>query len=236
MRLRDALLDALAVLLPVECAGCGADDRALCDSCRAALAPDLTVRDVGLPVWAGLRYEGVTRAVMLAFKEQGRVDAARALAPGLAAAVRAALAAAGPGSPVWLVPVPGTRAADRRRGYRPVRVLMARAQLVPARAFAAARPHSVQKGLSVELRDRNLRGTLLVRSPVRGRRILIIDDVVTSGATLREAARVLREAGADVVGAAVVASTPRRWDSAGMHSYRSVTSRVAGTSVARKAS
>jgi ComF family protein len=236
MDLREALLDALAVLLPVECAGCGADDRALCGACRAALTPELSVRDIGLPVWAGLRYEGVTRAVMLAFKEQGRVDAARALAPALRASVRAAVAAAGPGEPVWLVPVPGTRAADRRRGYRPVRVLLARAGLVQTRAFAAARPHPVQKGLSVDLRDRNLRGTLRLRTAVAGRRILLIDDVVTSGATLREAARVLREAGADVIGAAVVASTPRRWDSAGMHSYRSVTSRVAGTSVARKAS
>lgn len=87
MDLRDALLDALAVLLPVECAGCGADDRALCDECGAALAADVSCRDVGgLRVWSGLRYDGVARSVVLALKRDGRTDAARALAPALAAA------------------------------------------------------------------------------------------------------------------------------------------------------
>jgi predicted amidophosphoribosyltransferase len=77
--------------------------------------------------------------------------------------------------------------------------------------FAAARAHRAQKELAVHLRDRNLRGAFRLRRPVAGHRILLIDDVVTTGATLREAARVLREGGAEVVGAAVVASTERRF-------------------------
>jgi ComF family protein len=206
--LRDALRDALAVLLPVECAGCGADDRALCDACRAALVPEVSSRLVepALRVWSGLEYDGVARSVVLALKQQ-RADAAAALAPALAAAVRAS--GAGPG--VTVVAVPGTRAAYRRRGYDPVRLLLARSGLAASRVFAPARPHVAQKSLDVEGRDRNLRGAFRVRRAVAGRRILLIDDVVTTGATLREAARVLREAGAEVVGAAVVASTPRRF-------------------------
>ncbi|MEO5921367.1 MAG: phosphoribosyltransferase family protein [Pseudolysinimonas sp.] len=216
--LREAWLDALAVLLPVECAGCGADDRTLCDPCRATLEPVVTRRDVGgFAVWAGLEYDGVARSVTLALKAQQRVDAARALAPALSEAVRAAVddCAGGPGV-IDVVAIPGTRAAYRRRGYEPVRLLIARTGLRERRVFAAARPHRAQKQLAVDERDRNLRGAFRVRPsiwsshPVSGRRVLLIDDVVTTGATLREAARVLREGGAEVVGAAVVASTLRR--------------------------
>jgi ComF family protein len=215
--LRDAVLDALAVLLPVECAGCGAWDRGVCDACRGYLTPAVTVRDVAarhaeerLPVWAGLPYDGVARSLILAFKAQQRVDAARVLAPALAEAVRAAAAAVGV-SDVEVVAVPGTRAGYRRRGYDPVRLLIARAGLGASRVFAPARPHTAQKRLGVDERDRNLRGAFRIRQSVAGRRILLIDDVVTTGATLREAARVLREGGAEVVGAAVVASTERRF-------------------------
>jgi hypothetical protein len=68
--IRDAVLDALAVLLPVDCAGCGAPDRALCSGCRRSLEPEVSSRLVApdLRVWSGLEYEGVPRAVMLAFK------------------------------------------------------------------------------------------------------------------------------------------------------------------------
>ena len=217
--LRDAALDALAVLLPVECAGCGSCDRGVCDACRACLIPAVTVRDVGarsggerLLVWVGLPYDGVARSVMLAFKAQQRMDAARVLAPALAEAVRAAAAVVGVAG-VEVVAVPRTRAGYRRRGFDPVRLLISRAGLGASRVFAPARPHVAQKRLGVDERDRNLRGTFRIRQSVAGRRILLIDDVVTTGATLREVARVLREAGAEVVGAAVVASTERRFGS-----------------------
>jgi ComF family protein len=249
MDVREALLDALAVLLPVECAGCGTDDRALCDPCRVALAPEVTRRDVGgLPVWAGLRYEGVARTVLLSLKRDGRLDAARALAPALAAAVGRVAAQPHPAGrvaaqprietpPLLIVPIPGSRRAYRRRGYDPVRLLLARAGIRCTRVFAPARPHAAQKSLGVDDRERNLTGVFRLRRPVTGHRILLVDDVVTTGATLREAARVLRAAGAEVVGAAVVASTPRRTASADDALSRlSVTSAGGGTTLGRKAS
>jgi len=208
--LRDAALDALALLLPVECAGCGLPDRAVCAACRTALRPEPSGRRLpdGTPVFSGLEYDGVVRAVILAFKEQGRADLARVLAPALAAAVTeagAALDLVGP----EVVAVPGSRRARRRRGFDPVPALLARAGLDRARVFTPARPHPAQKALSLEERARNLEGVFEVSASVAGRRFLLVDDVVTTGATLSAAAGALRSAGAEVVAAAVAASTPK---------------------------
>jgi len=207
---REAALDALALLLPVECAGCGAADRAVCADCRAALLPEPSGRRLpdGTPVFSGLEYEGVVRAVILTFKEQGRAELARVLAPALAAAVVAAGSAVDLGG-AEVVAVPGTRRARRRRGFDPVAALLSRAGLQRVRVFAPALPHAAQKTLSAEQRSRNLEGAFEVTAQVAGRRFLLVDDVVTSGATLTAAAAALRSAGAEVVAAAVVASTPK---------------------------
>lgn len=207
---REAALDALALLLPVECAGCGVADRAVCADCRAALRPEPSGRRLpdGTPVFSGLDYDGAVRAVILSFKEQGRAELARVLAPALAAAVIEAGHAVDL-SGAEVVSVPGSRRARRRRGFDPVSALVARAGLDRARVFAPARQHTAQKTLSIDERARNLDGVFEVTAPVAGRRFLLLDDVVTTGATLAAAADALRSAGAEVMAAAVVASTPK---------------------------
>jgi predicted amidophosphoribosyltransferase len=205
--LRDALLDAAALLLPVACAGCGADDRALCDACAAALAPAPVRRALadGTPVVAGLRYDGVARMVVVAMKAD-RPGLARRLAPAFAAAV----VGAADGRPLEVVAVPSTRRARRRRGYDSVRLLIDRAGLRAAPVFRAARPHAAQKTLDRAGRTAQLDGVFAARGALAGRRLLLVDDVVTTGATLLAAAGALRAAGAEVVACAAVASTPRR--------------------------
>jgi ComF family protein len=207
---REAALDALALLLPVECAGCGRPDRSVCATCRAALLPEPTGKRLpdSTPVFSGLDYDGVARQVILAFKEQGRAGLSRVLAPALAAAVTEAGAALDLRG-VEVAAVPGSRRARRRRGFDPVAALISRAGLDRARVFAPAGQHTAQKTLSLEERVRNLDGVFVVSAPVAGRRFLLVDDVVTTGATLAAAAAALRSAGAEVVGAAVVASTPK---------------------------
>ena len=92
MAWRDAILDAWAVLFPVECAGCGGPDRGLCADCARALAPRPARHSTssGLEVWTALEYADVARRVLLAFKEQERTDVASHLAVPFAAAIAAA--------------------------------------------------------------------------------------------------------------------------------------------------
>ena len=206
--LRNALLDALAILLPVDCAGCSAPDRGVCDECLRALAPDPSVRAVGsVRVWTGLRYELVGRRVILALKEEGRTDVARALARPLGAALDRALDDAPRGAE--LVPVPTSRAAYRRRGYDPVRLLLRRAGYDGARVLAPARASRDQKALGVADRAENRAGAFAATRRLDGRTFLIVDDVLTTGATIADAARAIEAAGGVVAGAATLAFTPR---------------------------
>lgn len=211
---RLAVQSALALVLPTWCAGCGAPDVGLCGACRGALeACPVRRHDVGVPVCAGLTFDGVAARVLRACKEEARTGVTRVLAPALAVAASAVLAAASPG-PVLVVPVPTTAAAMRRRGFRPVELLAARAGLAPQRMLTARGRPADQRGLRAAERARNVGGTMRVprwrAGAVAGRRVLLVDDVVTTGSTLREAVRALETAGATVIGAAAVASTPRR--------------------------
>lgn len=208
---RTALLDALAVLSPTACAGCGALDRGVCEACRSRLAPN--VRDVlvdGMPVTFALDYDGVPRSVLAAYKDGGRTDAATCLAPALAASIVHALGGSGAAADVHLVTVPSSRAAFRARGFSPVGLLLAHAGLRPERALRTRRQAADQVGLSIGARADNRSGWLAARPRVAGERVLLVDDILTTGATLLEARRALQAAGAIVLGAAVLARTPLR--------------------------
>jgi predicted amidophosphoribosyltransferase len=216
--LRESFLDAAAVLLPVRCAGCGDPDRSLCPPCRRELSPCITAERVGsVPVWAALEYSGVPRRVLLAVKEQGRVDAVPALARALRVAVEEAQRAArrdGRRADALLpVLIPTTRAAWRQRGFHPSAMMLARARiLVPPlwHALRLTRQTRDQVGLTAESRSQNRSGSLVASARLRGRRCLIVDDIVTSGATIAEAARAIGAVGGEVTGAVAVARTPRR--------------------------
>lgn len=206
--------DLAALVVPVDCAGCATPGRQLCRDCRAALAPQPTLRTVRtdasppLATASGLAYDGVARTVLLAYKNAG----ATGLAPPLAVALRAAVVLAlstVPGDDVVLVPMPPTRRSTVERGYDPVRLLLTRARLPAGRLLTLTRRGADQVRLGREARHANAAFSMRAARAAAGRRILLIDDVVTTGATLGEAARALAEAGGHVLGAATVASTPR---------------------------
>lgn len=209
---RAALLDAAAVLLPVACAACGAPDRAVCASCRRALrpTPHRVERD-GRAVWAGLEYQGLVASAIGAFKDGDRTDAAPVLAVALRSAISAALASLPRGSgTVEVCTIPSTGAALRRRGYAPVELLLARCGIRSASVLRLTRDRRDQSGLGVEERRANAAGALGTRRRLDGRSFLVVDDVLTTGATLAEAARAVTRAGGRAAALAVLAETPRR--------------------------
>ncbi|GAA3759852.1 putative amidophosphoribosyltransferase [Spinactinospora alkalitolerans] len=212
-------LAALAdLVLRAECAGCGGAGAPLCAECADVLArgPRRCRSRPGCPpVWAAGPHAGRHREVLLAFKEHGR----RALAGPLGRSLARAAVDAGAGAgPVLLVPVPTRRSSARRRGYDAVGLLAAAAaaELTAQRFDVRLRPvlrHtrrvSDQVGLGARSRRANLAGALEMRPgsgpELRRHRVLVVDDVLTTGATVAEAARALRAGGAGVLGAAVLA-------------------------------
>lgn len=241
--------DLVDLVLPVDCAGCGAPREALCAACARELRGGRGACRVWpspcpprLPaVYAAGEYADVVRAALLAHKERGALRLAAPLGAALAAGVRAALAAergsGHPGTdgahrteravstlvgsdwPVSLVPVPSARRAVAARGHHPT-LRLARAAARELRGVGCdvrllpvlrqVRRMTDQAGLTSEQRQWNVAGAFAVPGQARellsGRRVVLADDLLTTGASLAEAARAVRAAGGRVVGAAVVAA------------------------------
>lgn len=206
---RSALAEALSLAFPVECAGCEAENVVLCATCRDSLiaTPSRRTLDGGLEVCSGVAFEGVPARVLRAIKEDGRTGLARQLAGPLRAAAMMAGADC-ERQPVMFVPVPTSGAAFRRRGFRVIDLVARRAGLVLDPLLRPVRATSDQRGLDRDQRLRNVRGSMRARG-AGGHRIIVLDDVVTTGATLEEASRALRHAGGEVIAAATIAATPR---------------------------
>ena len=211
MRTRPHLLElgaeVVAFLLAATCAGCDEPGTLLCRRCLRALQsnPLQGVTPRGLPVTAALPFDGVPARCIRRLKGNGETHLARPLGAALASVLRSPETASR-----LVVPVPTTRSAFRRRGYRVPDLLIRRAQVAPQRVLRLAARTDDQRGLGARERVTNMSGTMRARRPGEGAEVVIVDDVVTTGATFDEAARALTEAGFLVSAAVALAATPRR--------------------------
>ena len=234
---RQLVEPVLAVVFPARCAACGdpLDEPgrgSLCESCWARL-PRHAVRPCacGFPVprhgercgrcRRGLSplsrgaslgpWEGPLRTAVAELKYRGRRRIAGRLAALLLERPEVEELLQG----AALVPVPLHPRRRAERGYNQAELL---ARALAARSAAALAPALVirrrdtprQTGLSAALRRRNVRGAFAVPRPerVRGRILVLVDDVYTTGATLRACAEALRRAGAAEVRVLTLARVP----------------------------
>ncbi|AYF72624.1 ComF family protein [Nocardia yunnanensis] len=199
--------ELLDLILPRACGGCGRAGAAWCARCADALSgPPLRIRpraDPGVPCWALGPYRGAPRAAVLAVKEHCRRDLTKPLGFAMA---RGLDRLRDTGRPLVLIPAPSRRAAARVRGGDPV----ARSGSVAASWLPGCRLVRLLRmrpgvrdsvGLGHADRQHNLRGRIIVattRPPgalfPANAEVVLIDDVLTTGATVRESVRALAEA------------------------------------------
>lgn len=208
-----SIREAADLLVPTSCLACRGPAGPLCSACGAVLdterAPSERMLSDALRVVSAARYDGTVRDLILALKRRHRRGAAALLAPLLIDALRLLLRG-GPAGEVLLIAPPPAYRRRVARGFDPIRLIAQRAGAPPVRAVRRIRRSVDQIGLGRAGRERNLVGSFRARGSLAGSRVVLIDDVLTTGSTLAELARAVREAGGTVLGAATVAHTPRR--------------------------
>lgn len=190
----------LQLLAPVRCVYCSAPKTLLCESHRQSEPP----RSDSLERLSGLYATELDPALLAAFSAF-KDRSITALAPILAELVSPLLATELWGQAQVVVIPPSTAKAYRTRGFVPVRQILHHCKLqAPVVSLTLARKTMDQRKLTALQRSQNLDGAF--RSPaLSGKRVLLFDDVLTTGATIREMQRAVEFAGGEVLGFCVLA-------------------------------
>jgi ComF family protein len=185
----------LAVLTPYECLGCTAEGDLLCNGCIQQLtpAPDRTHSFRLQGMKAAAAYEGLAKELVAKLKFNGAQTAAREMAVLLRPFV--------PKEESIIIPVPTATGRVRGRGYDQAKLLaraLSRETRLPYLDCLVRQGQTHQVGSSREQRLLQLQHSFRLKRAglVRSKRILLIDDVVTTGSTMEAAAAIMHEAGA----------------------------------------
>ncbi len=220
----------IGLLFPRGCAGCDSPDEVLCASCRRLFECRVShpLASLLMGRWHACGwYQGSMRHAILSWKDHGDEECDRPFGDALCRLSKtsgtvAYLREHASDLPVLVVPAPSSRASMRRRGRRhmwPVAKRLAdylRAEtglpVVPCEVLASrgVQRKSVQM-TGVSQRSQRLKGHVAVLPSValRERRVILVDDIVTSGATMRRCVEALRREGAEVVTVLTLAHTPK---------------------------
>jgi len=191
------------LVFPSRCAICDRSGRNLCSECRTILWIEPRVNEVaGLSVHTVTNYSAETSKLLVALKDKGQ----SALVTELAQMLRPIIEKLPSGESInYLVPAPSRPENFAKRGFHPMLLLAKEVSrkhpsLVVLNCLNFARAVQDQVGLNQFDRIANLRSSMQLNQQVGGKICYLLDDVVTTGATALEAARVLQLGGATVAG------------------------------------
>lgn len=195
--------ELLDLLLPTRCALCKRLGGAICNDCASRVINDShRVCRGDLVGWAASSYGPDQSLLLHRFKEEGQTSLTTYLAGALVEPLNK-LCDEFPAT--VLVPIPSAKANYLKRGYRPTRLLAKRARRLAGANYEIVeglrldREVKDQAGLDSGARGANLHGAMSAKTPIAGRRVILLDDVVTTGSTILEAARAVRAVGGEVV-------------------------------------
>lgn len=205
------LIAGLDLFLGARCAACDAPGPSICPECWRILSreqPRIVHRPcLDFTVAAANDYRPILQHVIPTFKDDGALHLGRMLGSRLARVISGLRLPA----ETLVVPVPTTPAAVRRRGFDHGRRLAAVAAAKSGHRWSSLvkreNPGRSQRALNAASRQFNLAGQMRARRSAQP--ILLTDDVITTGASLAEAARAVRAIGGEVVGAAVLGDADR---------------------------
>lgn len=205
------------------CIICGARESEFCIRCREDWrSSPQRIRGESFPVTSSVTYNETAKAIVLSAKENGVKFTRSLVVSELSAAIKVLIKEPKSISEINLVPIPSSRKARARRGFdfiSQVTNILAKELNENSESISFfARPIlSINKrvldqsGLSELQRHENLLGAFEVAKPLNSTApIIIIDDVITTGSTLREAVRALKERNLTVLGASTACASQRR--------------------------
>lgn len=206
-----AIDEILDLLLPTKCVLCQRLGSAICLECAASFEQEpREVRREHLSGVAASEFDTKERQILHAFKENGQTSLVGFLAKPLTSLLLQL--AEGIDHPL-LVPVPSSKVNYKNRGFMPTlllarRVCRASGQVCRVADFLSfERKVADQSHLDSSSRRTNLAGSMVADSRVAGRKVILFDDIVTTGSTILEADRAVTLAGGKVVGFFAFAET-----------------------------